>query len=69
MLILSKILRSGISSSVGDGKRSNPEDVVSVRKKLKYLGLDAGNAEHGMIDRKLDQAIRKFQKRQKLRAA
>lgn len=67
MSLFTKILRSAVSSPVGDGRHSNPVDVVSVRKNLGHLGLDTGDLQHRIIDRKLDLAIRKFQQKKGLR--
>ena len=56
-----------ISSNVGNNQRSNLEDVISIKKALKSIGLYNGDTEVPYIDFDMDKGIRNFQKNNNLK--
>lgn len=59
--------QSAITTPVGNGKNSNPLDILHIRKILKHLGRHNGDTELEFIDHGLDRSIRKFQHDEGLR--
>jgi|GEM_PF-3157157 len=57
-----EMIRSNLSSTVGNGYDSEPEDVKNTRRGFASLGRYDGDTELEYIDQKLDRSIRTFQK-------
>ncbi len=61
------IQNSFLRGVIGDGFESDRQDVTNVKQMFSKLGMYDGDTEQGLIDRKLDNAIRGFQRSQGLR--
>ena len=51
-----------LTSTIGRGHRSSENDILNMRQRFRALGLDSGYAQDAYLDRKLDGAIRRFQR-------
>lgn len=56
-----------IHSTTGNGHGSSSDDVLSIRKTLDGLGYVDNNLDFGVIDKRLDDNIRRFQKKNSLK--
>lgn len=56
-----------ITSNIGNNQKSNPQDVIEVKKALKSLGLYKGDVNVPYIDADMDTGIRIIQRSQRLK--
>jgi hypothetical protein len=56
-----------ILSNIGNNQKSNPKDVIEIKKALKSLGLYKGDVNVPYIDAEMDKGIYAVQKSQKLK--
>jgi len=56
-----------ITTNVGNNQRSNPDDIITIKKALKTIGLYHGDTSMPFIDSEMDKAIYSLQRIEKLK--